>query len=119
MCWEKGRRFDACLSRYTQDDTEDVVHATITSVAISEGRYNLEVTKCRAGNWVLLGGLGQAIQKTATVIARNCEDAAIFKPLEFNTKAVMKLSIEPRKPSELPIMVEALRKVLSPPRGHP
>lgn len=66
----------------------------------------------------MLGGLGDAIQKTATVIARNTEDAAIFKPLEFNTHAVMKLSIEPRKPSELPIMVEALRKVDVYSRGY-
>ena len=99
------------ISSYTSDDTEDIVHTTITGVFISEGRYNLEISQCRAGNWVLLSGLGDAVQKTATVVNRNCEDAAIFKPLEFFTKAVVKLSIEPRKPSELPIMVEALRKV--------
>ena len=99
-------------NRYTQEDTEDTVHSTITSVAISQGQYNLQVTQCKAGNWVVLGGLGSAIHKTATIVSRNTEDAAIFKPLEFMTKAVMKISIEPRKPSELPIMIEALGKAL-------
>ena len=88
-----------------------MVHCTVTGVAIGEGRYNLEVTQARAGNWVLLRGLGNAVQGTATVMGRNAAEAAIFKPLEFNTQALMKLAIEPRKPSELPVMVEALRKV--------
>ena len=96
---------------YTSEDTEDMVHCTVTGVAIGEGRYNLEVTQARAGNWVLLRGLGNAVQGTATVMGRNAAEAAIFKPLEFNTQALMKLAIEPRKPSELPVMVEALRKV--------
>lgn len=98
-------------SSYSSDDTEDVVHTTITAVSIPQGRYTLDISRCRAGNWVLLRGLGEAVQTTATVIARNVEEAAIFRPLEFNTPAVVKLAIEPRKPSELPIMVEALRKV--------
>ena len=88
-----------------------MVHCTVTGVAISEGRYKLEETQARAGNWVLLRGLGNAVQGTATVMGRNAAEAAIFKPLEFNTQALMKLAIEPRKPSELPVMVEALRKV--------
>ena len=98
-------------SSYSSDDTEDVVHTTVTAISIPQGRYTLNISRCRAGNWVLLHGLGEAVQTTATVIARNVEEAAIFRPLEFNTPAVVKLAIEPRKPSELPIMVEALRKV--------
>ena len=96
---------------YSMDDTEDMVHTTISGVSIAQGRYMLDITRCKAGNWVLLRGLGEAVRCTATVIARNIEDAAIFRPLEFNTQAVVKLAIEPRKPSELPIMVEAVRKV--------
>lgn len=96
---------------YSSEDTEDIQHCTVAGVAVGEGRYNLEVTQARAGNWVLLRGLGNAVQGTATVVARNVAEAAIFKPLEFGTQALLKLAIEPRKPSELPVMVEALRKV--------
>ena len=95
---------------YSSEDTEDIQHCTVAGVAVGEGRYNLEVTQARAGNWVLLRGLGNVVQGTATVVARNVAEAAIFKPLEFGTQALLKLAIEPRKPSELPVMVEALRK---------
>lgn len=36
----------------------------------------------------------------------------IFRPLKFNTKSVVKLAIEPINPSELPKMLDGLRKVL-------
>ena len=80
-------------------------------MAVSQGRYTLDISRCRAGNWVLLRGLGEAVQTTATVLARGCETDAVFCPLQFDTQAVVKLAIEPRNPSELPIMVEPLRKV--------
>lgn len=39
------------------------------------------------------------------------EDVFIFRPLEFNTVSVVKTATEPLNPSELPKMVEGLRKV--------
>lgn len=118
---QAGQEVDVCgegcepgcgvMRRYSAADTEDMVHTTIAAVAVSQGRYHLDISRCRAGNWVMLRGLGDAVQRTATVLARNLEDAAVFRPLEFNTQAVVKLAVEPRKPSELPLMVEALRKV--------
>jgi hypothetical protein len=35
----------------------------------------------------------------------------VFRPLSFNTAAVIKLAVEPLNPAELPKMVEALRRV--------
>ena len=105
-----GMDVDVLGSSFSAENEEDLVHRTIQSVAISQGRFHLSVTQCKAGNWVLLGGLGDAIQGIATIVGRNVE-TTVFCPLEFDTQAVVKLSIEPRKPSELPIMVEALRKV--------
>lgn len=35
----------------------------------------------------------------------------IFRPLKFNTKSVVKMAIEPINPSELPKMLDGLRKV--------
>lgn len=39
------------------------------------------------------------------------EDVYIFKPLQYQTAAVMKIATEPLNPSELPKMVEGLRKI--------
>jgi len=35
----------------------------------------------------------------------------IFRPLKFNTKSVIKIAVEPVNPSELPKMLDGLRKV--------
>ncbi len=35
----------------------------------------------------------------------------IFKPLDFNTEAVVKVACEPLNPSELPKMLDGLRKI--------
>jgi hypothetical protein len=39
------------------------------------------------------------------------EDVYIFRPLRFNTLPVVKIAAEPLNPSELPKMVEGLRKI--------
>ncbi|OXB56654.1 hypothetical protein ASZ78_003945 [Callipepla squamata] len=38
-------------------------------------------------------------------------DAQIFRPLKFNTTSVIKIAVEPVNPSELPKMLDGLRKV--------
>ena len=37
--------------------------------------------------------------------------AQIFQPLKFNTQSVIKIAVEPVNPSELPKMLDGLRKV--------
>ena len=65
-----------------------------------------------AGNWVLLEGVDATITKTATIIPEVYdEEVHIFKPLQFQTQSVMKIATEPLNPSELPKMVEGLRKI--------
>lgn len=59
-----------------------------------------------AGNWVLLEGLDATITKTATIVPEYLdEDVHIFRPLQFQTQAVVKIAVEPLNPSELPKMV--------------
>jgi len=35
----------------------------------------------------------------------------VFRPLKFNTQSVIKIAVEPVNPSELPKMLDGLRKV--------
>ena len=42
--------------------------------------------------------------------------AQIFRPLKFNTTSVIKIAVEPVNPSELPKMLDGLRKVN---KGYP
>ncbi len=59
---------------------------------------------------MLLEGLDATITKTATIVPEYLEeDVHIFRPLQFQTQAVVKIAVEPLNPSELPKMVRALQ----------
>jgi U5 small nuclear ribonucleoprotein component len=99
---------------YTLEDEEDMVIATITDTWIAESRYNVSTSGVPAGNWVLLGGVDNSIVKTATIVAQKLpedEDAYIFRPIRHFFESVFKVAVEPINPSELPKMLDGLRKI--------
>jgi 116 kDa U5 small nuclear ribonucleoprotein component len=99
---------------YSIDDEEDMTMATISDVWIAETRYNIPTDGVPAGNWVLLGGIDNSIVKSATVVPpklEDDEDAYIFKPITHFTESVFKVAVEPINPSELPKMLDGLRKI--------
>lgn len=99
---------------YTVDDEEDMTVSTISDTWIAESRYNIPTTGVPAGNWVLLSGIDNSIVKTATLVPPRLpddEDAYIFKPIKHFTESVFKVAVEPINPSELPKMLDGLRKV--------
>ena len=99
---------------YSIDDEEDMANATIDQVWIAESRYNVPTSGSPAGNFVLLGGVDNSIFKTATIVAPELpdnEDAYIFKPVAHYFESVFKVAVEPINPSELPKMLDGLRKI--------
>ena len=99
---------------YTIDDEEDMTLSTISDTWIAESRYNIPTSGVPAGNWVLLSGIDNSIVKTATLVPLKLpddEDAYIFKPVKHFTESVFKVAVEPINPSELPKMLDGLRKV--------
>ncbi|KAI1366007.1 P-loop containing nucleoside triphosphate hydrolase protein [Xylaria arbuscula] len=99
---------------YSIDDEEDMVMATIGSVYIAETRYNVETDGVPAGSLVLLSGIDNSIVKSATLVPpklEDDEDAYIFKPVTHFTESVLKVAVEPINPSELPKMLDGLRKI--------
>jgi len=99
---------------YTIEDEEDMAEATIGDTWISESRYTVPTSGVPAGNWVLLSGVDNSIMKTATLVesAKAAkEDAYIFKPLRHFFESVFKVAVEPINPSELPKMLDGLRKI--------
>lgn len=67
--------------------------------------------------WILIEGVDEPIVKTSTLCAPSSSSSAdldsvyIFRPLRFNSIAWMKIAVEPVNPSELPKMLDGLRKV--------
>ncbi|KAK4684805.1 hypothetical protein P7C73_g5360, partial [Tremellales sp. Uapishka_1] len=97
---------------YSLEDEEDMVVQAIDGVMINESRYTVDIERAGAGNLVLLSGVDASISKTATIVAKDVEeDLYIFKPIKHMTSAVLKIAVEPIAPSELPKMLDGLRKI--------
>lgn len=99
---------------YSLDDEEDMAMARVSDVWIAETRYNIPVDGVPAGNWVLLGDVDNSIVKSATIVDKRFEDdedAYIFKPISHFTESVLKIAVEPINPSELPKMLDGIRKI--------
>ncbi|TWW70269.1 116 kDa U5 small nuclear ribonucleoprotein component [Takifugu flavidus] len=109
---QAGQPVKVLGENYTLEDEEDSQICTVGRLWISVARYQIEVNRVPAGNWVLIEGCDQPIVKTATITEpRGNEEAQIFRPLKFNTASVIKIAVEPVNPSELPKMLDGLRKV--------
>lgn len=48
---------------YTLDDEEDMTVKSVTGLFIHQGRYKVEIDNVKAGNWVLIEGIDQSINK--------------------------------------------------------
>uniref|UniRef100_A0A915M4L1 Elongation factor EFG domain-containing protein n=1 Tax=Meloidogyne javanica TaxID=6303 RepID=A0A915M4L1_MELJA len=98
---------------YSIQDEEDCRVMTVGRLWIPVARYDIEVSSIGAGCLVLMEGIDQPITKTCTIVEKDYDqdELYIFRPLKFNTCSVVKLSIEPINPSELPKMLDSLRKV--------
>lgn len=107
-----GQQVTVLGEAYTLQDEEDSRTMTVGRLWISEARYNIELSEVPAGNWVLIEGIDKSIVKTSTITnARKPDDLHIFRPLKFNTQSIIKIAVEPVNPSELPKMLDGLRKV--------
>ncbi|KAN0064841.1 hypothetical protein ACQY0O_001898 [Thecaphora frezii] len=98
---------------YSQEDEEDMVLATVENTWINETRYVVETEGVPAGNWVLMSGIEASITKTATIVdmSLDSEEMHILSPISHMTESVLKVAVEPLNPSELPKMLEGLRKI--------
>lgn len=97
---------------YSPEDEEDMVLAVVDNIWVSESRYFVETESAPAGSLVLLGGVDNSISKTATLVSSSVEDELhIFRPLKHITQSVLKVAVEPIAPSELPKMLDGLRKI--------
>lgn len=97
---------------YSPEDEEDMTVKEVTKLWLYQARDRIPIAEAPPGTWVLIEGVDASIMKTATLCNEYCdEDAYIFRPLQFNTLPVVKTATEPLNPSELPKMVEGLRKI--------
>lgn len=111
---EPGKRVKVLGEAYTPEDDEDMNYGIIKTVSVGQARYRMNLNRIPAGNWVMLEGVDEYINKTATIADESesiSENVSIFRPLPFDTVSVVKLAIEPLNPAELPKVLTGLRSV--------
>ena len=98
---------------YDCRDSEDMYITKVEKLWIMQAgsRHKIRVNKVSAGTWIGIQGIDRGIIKTATVVDVSDSDTIAFKKLDFNSESVMKIACEPLNPSELPKMLEGLRKI--------
>ncbi|KAI9300883.1 P-loop containing nucleoside triphosphate hydrolase protein [Cunninghamella echinulata] len=97
---------------YSIEDEEDMMVQRVTNTWIYASRYRIEVDGVPPGGWVLLGNVDSSITKTSTIVDHKSKhEDYIFRPLRFPTAAALKVAIEPMNPSELPKVLDGLRKI--------
>ena len=85
---------------------------TVSGLWVYQARYRIPIEEATAGAWVLIEGVDGSISKTATLVDEfTREECHVFKPLAFDNRSVVKIATEPLNPSDLPKMVEGLRKI--------
>ena len=63
-----GQKVRVLGEHYSEhDDLEDMALATVSSVAIGQGRYQLEVDRAPAGCWVMMRGVDHSITHTTAI----------------------------------------------------
>jgi U5 small nuclear ribonucleoprotein component len=123
----RGQSVKVLGEGYSLEDEEDMVNAVVESLLIDESRwvcrgyhsllclharYTVDIERAGAGNLVLLSGVDASITKTATIVGKDIDDDLyIFKPIRHMTASVLKVAVEPITPSELPKMLDGLRKI--------
>jgi U5 small nuclear ribonucleoprotein component len=109
---KKGQNVRVLGEAYSPDDEEDCAVRNVSNLWVYQARYRIPVDEAAAGSWVLIEGIDGSIAKTATLVAEYAEeDAYVFRPLAFDNQSVVKIATEPLNPSDLPKMVEGLRKI--------
>ena len=109
---KKGQKVRVLGEAYSPDDEEDCAVKTVSGLWVYQARYRIPIEEATAGAWVLIEGVDGSISKTATLVDEfTREECHVFKPLAFDNRSVVKIATEPLNPSDLPKMVEGLRKI--------
>jgi small GTP-binding protein len=107
---KKGDRIRVLGENYNDDD-EDMETILVDELFIGCGRYKIAVDTAPSGSIVLVGGI-DIVSKTGTILGSSVtEPLSIFSPVEYLNKSVFKLVIEPQVPTELPKLLDGLRKI--------
>ncbi|EMG50801.1 hypothetical protein G210_0745 [Candida maltosa Xu316] len=123
-----GKSFDCLVRVYTgsikpgdqikvygenyNEDKEDFRIETVDAIYLPGGRYKVPLQEAKSGSIIIVGGIDSIIRKGASLTAVDDDflDTSFDIP-KYSIDSVFKVAIEPLNPSELPLLLEGLRKI--------
>jgi len=88
---------------------EDLAIKSIQRTVLMMGRTTEPIEDCPCGNTIALVGIDQYLVKSGTITTS--ETAHNFKVMKFSVSPVVRVAVEAKNPSELPKLVEGLRRL--------
>jgi len=104
-----GQKVRIMGPNYIPGKKEDLVVKPIQRTVLMMGRTTEAIDDCPCGNTIALVGIDQYLVKSGTITTS--EVAHNFKVMKFSVSPVVRVAVEAKNPSELPKLVEGLRRL--------
>jgi len=104
-----GQKIRILGPNYEHGKKEDLYVKSIQRIVIMMGRKTEPVDSVPVGNTCALVGVDQFIAKTGTLTTD--EDSYPLISMKFSVSPVVRVAVEPKNPSDLPKLVEGLKRL--------
>uniref|UniRef100_A0A646QHT4 Eukaryotic translation elongation factor n=1 Tax=Hemiscolopendra marginata TaxID=943146 RepID=A0A646QHT4_9MYRI len=104
-----GQKVRIMGPNYTPGKKEDLYEKAIQRTILMMGRYTEAIEDVPCGNICGLVGVDQFLVKTGTITT--FKDAHNMRVMKFSVSPVVRVAVEPKNPSDLPKLVEGLKRL--------
>jgi len=104
-----GQKVRIMGPNYTPGKKEDLYEKAIQRTILMMGRYTEAIEEVPCGNICGLVGVDQFLIKTGTI--STFKDAHNMRVMKFSVSPVVRVAVEPKNPSDLPKLVEGLKRL--------
>jgi elongation factor 2 len=104
-----GQKVRIMGPNYMPGKKEDLFIKSIQRTVLMMGRYTEPIEDCPCGNTIGLVGIDQYLLKSGTITTS--ETAHNMRIMKFSVSPVVRVAVEPKNPSDLPKLVEGLKRL--------
>jgi len=104
-----GQKVRIMGPNYVPGKKEDLFIKNVQRTVLMMGRYVESIEDCPCGNTIGLVGVDTYLVKSGTI--STSESAHNIRVMKFSVSPVVRVAVEPKNPSDLPKLVEGLKRL--------
>jgi len=104
-----GQKVRIMGPNYVPGRKDDLFIKNVQRTVLMMGRYVETIEDCPCGNTIGLVGVDQFLVKSGTITTS--ESAHNIRVMKFSVSPVVRVAVEPKNPSDLPKLVEGLKRL--------